>query len=269
MIQQLTAFDVTKLVLTVFDGGVRKVWNKTTGVLVAESDMTDEDVANQVLTATAGDLPQLHVCDLSSLNPKPPAGNYDVLGWDSSQTVRKWTNVSTSRYYWDGEKEVDMASIDENLAAVKAQTDKLDFTGSDGMLKSESTNMRGTDDALLAEDYVAPDNDGISNIEIDLGVLSSDVSTGFSNVVDAIGNLNDFDPATDSVRLDLTQAVPTVNDVNTVGDALNAARAQGFGRWKIDSDANTLTLYGPNGTTPIQVFDLIPNASSPTERSPA
>src|SRR5690606_14364496 len=130
MIQQLTAFDVTKLVLTVFDGGVRKVWNKTTGALVAESDMTDEDVANQVLTATAGDLPQSHVCDLSSLNPKPPAGNYDVLGWDSSQTVQKWTNVSISRYYWDGAKEVDMASIDENLAAVKAQTDKLDFTGS-------------------------------------------------------------------------------------------------------------------------------------------
>jgi hypothetical protein len=39
---------------------------------------------------------------------------------------------------------------DSNITSIKAKTDSLDFTGQSGMLKSESTNMRGTDNALLA-----------------------------------------------------------------------------------------------------------------------
>ena len=44
---------------------------------------------------------------------------------------------------------------------IEAKTDQLDFSGTGGALKSESTNMRGTDDALLAANYTAPDDTAV------------------------------------------------------------------------------------------------------------
>lgn len=64
--------------------------------------------------------------------------------------------------------------------------------------------------------------------------------------------------------LDLTQAVPTSNTANTVGDALNAARAQGFGKWSLSG--TTLTLYAPDGTTAVRTFTL-DSATAPTSRT--
>ena len=64
--------------------------------------------------------------------------------------------------------------------------------------------------------------------------------------------------------LDLGQAIPAANTGQTVGDALNAARAQGFGRWKIVG--NQLSLYAADGTTVVKVFTL-DSTTAPTERS--
>jgi hypothetical protein len=64
--------------------------------------------------------------------------------------------------------------------------------------------------------------------------------------------------------LDLTQAVPTSNTAQTLGDALNAARAQGFGKWALAG--TTLTLYAPDGNTAVRSFTL-DSASVPTTRS--
>jgi hypothetical protein len=72
----------------------------------------------------------------------------------------------------------------------------------------------------------------------------------------------------DAMTIDLTQAVPTSNADNTVGDSLNAARAQGFGKWVLDPSAKTLKLYAPDGTTVIQTFDIGPNLSQPLNRTP-
>lgn len=66
------------------------------------------------------------------------------------------------------------------------------------------------------------------------------------------------------VTLDLTQAVPASNTAQTVGDALNAARAQGFGKWVLIG--TTLTLYAGNGTTVVKTFTL-DSAAAPTSRS--
>jgi hypothetical protein len=60
-------------------------------------------------------------------------------------------------------------------------------------------------------------------------------------------------------HLDLTQAVPITNTSQTVGDALNAARAQGFGKWALSG--NTLRIYAPDGTTIVHTFTL----DSPTD----
>ena len=78
--------------------------------------------------------------------------------------------------------------------------------------------------------------------------------------------------ATGQVTLDMTQSVPvsdnTSKTTQNVGDALNAARAQGFGKWVLNASATppTLTLYGPDGTTTVRVFTL-DSAATPTQRS--
>jgi hypothetical protein len=65
--------------------------------------------------------------------------------------------------------------------------------------------------------------------------------------------------------IDLTPTVPmTGNGANSVGDCLNAARAQGFGKWAISGD--TLTLYGSDGTTVVRTFTL-DSSSAPTQRT--
>jgi hypothetical protein len=63
--------------------------------------------------------------------------------------------------------------------------------------------------------------------------------------------------------LDMTQAVPTSNVAHSVGDALNAARAQGFGKWTLVG--TTLTLYASDGTTAVRTFTL-DSATAPTTR---
>lgn len=64
--------------------------------------------------------------------------------------------------------------------------------------------------------------------------------------------------------VDLTTAVPTSNTAQTVGDALNAARAQGFGKWAISG--TTLTLYASDGTTAVRTFAL-DSSTAPTSRT--
>jgi hypothetical protein len=66
-----------------------------------------------------------------------------------------------------------------------------------------------------------------------------------------------------SVNINMTQPVPTSNTAQTVGDALNAARAQGFGKWAING--NTLSLYAPDGSTVIKSFTL-DSAKFPSQR---
>jgi len=65
------------------------------------------------------------------------------------------------------------------------------------------------------------------------------------------------------LAIDMTQPVPTSNTAQTVGDALNAARAQGFGKWTING--NTLSLYAPDGSTVIKSFTL-DSAKFPSQR---
>jgi hypothetical protein len=69
-----------------------------------------------------------------------------------------------------------------------------------------------------------------------------------------------------AVNLNLSQAVPVSNTAQTVGDALNAARVQGFGRWVVDPTAKTLTLYAADSTTVIKTFNL-DSGTAPLSRS--
>jgi hypothetical protein len=64
----------------------------------------------------------------------------------------------------------------------------------------------------------------------------------------------------------LAQAVPTSNTAQTVGDALNAARAVGFGNWTLNVGAKTLTLYAADGTTVVRTF-MLDSATAPLTRT--
>lgn len=66
------------------------------------------------------------------------------------------------------------------------------------------------------------------------------------------------------IEIDLTQAVPTSNTAQTLGDCLNAARAQGFGKWVLVG--TTLTLYASDGTTPVRAF-VVDSPTNPTSRT--
>lgn len=80
--------------------------------------------------------------------------------------------------------------------------------------------------------------------------------------------LTQQDPYTSTVNVNLSQAVPTSNTAETVGDALNAARANGFGKWVVNTSASppTLVLYANDGTTVVRTFNL-DSATAPTTRT--
>lgn len=65
-------------------------------------------------------------------------------------------------------------------------------------------------------------------------------------------------------RLDMAQMVPLTNAAQTLGDALNAARAQGFGAWRLVG--TTLALLAPDGLTVVRTFTL-DDAANPTVRT--
>lgn len=69
--------------------------------------------------------------------------------------------------------------------------------------------------------------------------------------------------AGDPMTLDLTQTIPLSNPTETLGDALNAARAMGFGKWTVVG--NTMTIYAPDGVTPVRTFTL-DDGANPTQR---
>lgn len=61
---------------------------------------------------------------------------------------------------------------------------------------------------------------------------------------------------TDSVQLDMTQAVPTDGDPQSLADALNMALANAAGKIEIDKIAKTMTVYARDNATVARVFAL-------------
>lgn len=61
----------------------------------------------------------------------------------------------------------------------------------------------------------------------------------------------------------LNVPVPYSNITNSMGDCLNAARSQGFGKWVFSG--TTLTIYGPDGVTAVKTFTLN-SSTAPTQR---
>ena len=98
------------------------------------------------------------------------------------------------------------------------------------------------------------------------GVLNVDrLLMGFAQILSPPANwATERISGTGYVSIDMTEVVSLSNTTNTVGDCLNAARAQGFGKWVISG--TTLSLYAPDGSTVIRSFTL-DSATAPTQRT--
>lgn len=124
-----------------------------------------------------------------------------------------------------------LAAVDTEVAAIKAKTDALPSSPAN---EATLTTIAGYVDtevaAIKAKTDLIPDSPA------------------------AVGS---------AMTLDLTQAVPTSNTAQTLGDALNAARAQGFGKWVMTG--TSLVLYASDGTTVVRTF-VLDSATSPTSR---
>ena len=107
-----------------------------------------------------------------------------------AQTVDlKGTSDRDLTEVFDNTPSVNLGTMPADVLAIKSKTDSLNFTGDD--VQSIASNMRGTDGA----NTVTPDNSGIAAIE------------------SAVDNLNDFNPATDTVaNVALVDTVTTNTD---------------------------------------------------------
>ena len=102
-----------------------------------------------------------------------------------------------------------------------------------------------------------------------LDVPNAAFASGSSDVTIHVRGVTGGDESIVNVNLaytqvDMTQSVPTSNTAHTIGDALNAARAYGFGKWVISGA--TLSLYASDNTTVIKTFTL-DSGSYPTSRT--
>lgn len=114
----------------------------------------------------------------------------------------------------------------------------------------------------------------VAAVKSDTGTILTDVNTGAGAIYNRLGAPAGASIAADiatrsapgtAQTIDQSKAVATTgNAANTIGDCLNAARAQGFGAWKISG--TTLTLYASDGVTAVRTFTL-DSATAPTSRT--
>ncbi len=97
-------------------------------------------------------------------------------------------------------------------------------------------------------------------------VITTSLTTHLIGTVDTVTTVTNQLTAASITANILAAAIPLSNTDNTVADCLNAARAQGFGKWVIDTMAKTLTMYGPNESTIVHTFDL-DSVVEPTTRT--
>ncbi len=139
-----------------------------------------------------------------------------------------------------------------NTGQTTKQAATLSATDFSGVITANATQWGGVGVGgmpLAASAYTAPPSVVAIRQEIDAN------STQLA-AIDAV--------LASGVSLNLAQVIPASNTTQTLGDALNAARAQGFGKWVLSG--TSLTLYAGDGTTVVRTFTL-DSATAPTSRT--
>lgn len=107
---------------------------------------------------------------------------------------------------------------------------------------------------------------GLYRIDVPNALFATGVRTAALEVINTTTNDRQVISYnfTQDMTVDFTTIIPTSNTANTVGDALNAARANGFGKWVISGTG--LSIYAPDNTTVIKTFTL-DSSTNPTSRT--
>lgn len=122
----------------------------------------------------------------------------------------------------------------------------------------------------LSTDFQTPNSPGAKLFGLPVAsviatAILTDTNASDLGVAGSLGSIISTAPGWyTSGGISLTTAVPLINTPNSVGDCLNAARANGFGAWILAG--SSLTLYGPDGMTPVRIFTLN-NPQAPTQRT--
>jgi hypothetical protein len=185
---------------------------------------------------------------LPTANPGA-AGGVFIAGTNAATTV---TTAFTTTF--TGNLTGSVASVAGNVTGSVASV-----TGNVTVGAYAASQDPGTYVLSTASNKLATDGSGKVLLQATQTGVTIPTVTTVTNAVTA-GTVSDKT----GYSLNLTQAIPTSNTAQTVGDALNAARAQGFGKWVLSG--TTLTIYAPDGTTPVRTFTL-DSASAPTQRS--
>lgn len=134
-------------------------------------------------------------------------------------------------------------------------------------LPAATANRNGVDDGAFTL-TVAKIDTGRYKVTgtIPSGYAAGDVlNISFAATISSVATKQVVGPITidKDTTIDMTQSVPSSNTAQTLGDALNAARAQGFGKWVLSG--TLLTLYAADNTTVVRSFTL-DNPTNPTQR---
>lgn len=181
-----------------------------------------------------------------------------VYMFDVSNSGASPVNQKRKFVYGSAEGDVVVTASGTGAAYVQSDLRQVKGTASQGQAGYVALDWGAVANANAAVDLSNTTFKGIDGVAFppNFDALVVDAGTGGVTV-----KLN-TDKA--GYRLDLTQAIPASNTGQTLGDALNAARAQGFGKWILSG--TTLTLYAADGTTAVRTFSL-DSATAPTQRS--
>lgn len=153
-----------------------------------------------------------------------------------------------------------------NTATLKAYYVRPNLTATSISLASQTVSGTWVSGGFVEVDPI--NMPGLYRFDIPNEVIASGVSNSMLQVVNTANNdrVNINYKFFDSQILDLTQTIPTANVDQTVGDAFNAARAYGFGKWAING--NNLEYYAPDNLTVIKSLAL-DNSYYPRSRGTA
>lgn len=213
----ITASKIASAALTAAkfaSGAFDAVWNVTTRLLTAGT--------NIVLAKGAG---------ITGFNDLDAAGVRSAVGLSSADLDEQLGDIQSTGDSIDA----NTLTILDNTNTIEAKTSQLDFTGTGGALKSESTNMRGTDNALLAASYTAPPS--------------------ASTVANAVAAQSDIAGALSTIGTNLDAKVSEAGGAAfpLEGDALTNFQVI-FG-----NNGNTTTKYWDNLTAPKQITVQVGN----------
>ncbi len=179
-----------------------------------------------------------------------------------SKTVDIKANITAYSEY------INLASTGYSFstATLKAYYVRPNLTATSISLASQTVNGAWVSGGFVEVDPI--NMPGLYRFDVPNEVIAAGVSNSILQIVNTANNdrVNINYKFLDSQILDLTQSVPTTNPDQTVGDAFNAARAYGFGKWVING--NILEYYAPDNLTVIKSLTL-DNSYYPRSRGAA